>query len=333
MHILIADNEPVPYYDKLLSRLRSERQHDQVELCPDAMHAYNALKDATEDGYDLLILDEQMGGGDRDGVALLKRLHSEPLTRIPAIIYVTSYFNLMPANQIAHSGPQVTLFLDKESESDDLLYRAVLLVARQVEGASQRPADLFGDKFIQTVTQEVNQILHTRQAGFYSLDQQRVIGSLIRSFFTTLTMRKEWTADDALELSVFMTEGLCRVYDLPDEIIQLVRRFSDMEEVLYTIPRYRDHFVHQIKVYLLGFCILNRLIRAGKLGGTVLGQDNASKLWFLSSAFHDVGYPFEKMKFWLDNFVIGVLRSPAEERDLPSLVPMEFNWGALFGRR
>lgn len=333
MRILIADDKPTPYYDKLLKLLTCERPQDKIVFCKDALNAYEMMKSAQDQPFDLIILDEKMGGGERDGTALLKRLHSEPLNQQPNIIYITGVFNSIPANQIVHSGTQVTLFLDKETDSDKLLYRAILLVARQIEGVSQRPEVLFGKVFMDMVLSEANQILDTPQAGYLTLDQQRIIGSLIRSFFTTLKMRDEWTSEDALELSVFLAEGLCRVYDLPDDIIKLVRRFLDIEEVLYTIPRYRDHFLHQIKVFLLGFCILNRLNRLRRLDGTILGGANAMKLWFMASAFHDIGYPFEQMKKWLNTFVLGVLRSPSEEQSTQSLLPMEFNWGALFGRR
>lgn len=333
MRILIADDHPEPYYDGFRKVLQHERPHDQIQFVGDAVQAYRALKEAGGGPFDLLILDEQMGGGELDGTALLRRLHDEPLVRTPSIVYITGFFNQMPAGQIARSGTSVTLFLDKNSPSDSLLYRAALLVARQNEGISCDPADFIGKTFIDVVGGEVGCILESAHDCYLSLDQQRVIGSLIRSFLTTLQIRKHWVADDVLELGVFLAEGLCRVYGLPDDIVGLVRKFLDVEEVLYTIPRYRDHFLHQLKVYLLGFCIVNQLSRRHTLVNTRLGSRNAMKLWFITSVFHDLGYPFEKIRAWLNGFVLGVLRSPVEADSVDSLVPMEFNWGALFGRR
>ena len=116
-------------------------------------------------------------------------------------------------------------------------------------------------------------------------------------------------------------------------LIEVLRRFLNLEEVLYTIPHYRDHFFHQIKVFLLGFCIINALNRHGHLRNTMLEGSNGMKLWFMTSVFHDIGYPFEKMAHWLDSFIEGTLRSPGDkERDKP-LLPMEFHWGALLGKR
>jgi hypothetical protein len=65
----------------------------------------------------------------------------------------------------------------------------------------------------------------------------------------------------------------------------------------------------------------------------MLEGSNGMKLWFIASVFHDIGYPFEKMARWLDSFVEGTFRSPGDkERDKP-LLPIEFHWGALLGKR
>jgi hypothetical protein len=115
-------------------------------------------------------------------------------------------------------------------------------------------------------------------------------------------------------------------------MIDILQRFLNIEEILYTIPHYRDHFFHQIKVFLLGFCIINTLNREGRLKSTLLSQSDGMKLWFMTSAFHDVGYPFEKMAGWLDRFIEGVLRNPMDKTS-EKLVPITFDWGALLGRR
>jgi hypothetical protein len=333
MKVLIADDNPKPYYDGLIAVLKRERPNDEVVLSGDARDAYRKLKADADSPFDVLILDEKMGGGDRDGSALLRHLHSQPLPHQPAIIYVTGFMNEIPADQVAHSGTPVTIFLDKDSDSGTALFRALLLVSRQNEGLYCHPSHFFGERFVDLVTADVDRILETPLSCYLDLAQQRLIGSLLRSFFTTLRLRRNWTADDVLELAVFLSEGLCRVYNLPDDIVRLVRKFVDCEEVLYTIPRYRDHFLHQIKVFLLGFVLLNEINRRHRVDGQILGQSNAMKLWFLTALFHDLGYPFEKMKSWLNGFVLGVLRSPAEAGSQQPLVPVEFNWGVLFGRR
>ncbi len=129
-----------------------------------------------------------------------------------------------------------------------------------------------------------------------------------------------------------MSEGLCRVFDLPDQPVEVLRRFLNIEEILYTVPHYRDHFFHQIKVFLLGYCIINALNRGNRLNGTLLADKIGMKLWFMAAAFHDIGYPFEKMTSWLEGFVEGMLRNPRDKSKEP-VIQMTFPRGALLSRR
>jgi hypothetical protein len=57
------------------------------------------------------------------------------------------------------------------------------------------------------------------------------------------------------------------------------------------------------------------------------------KLWFLASAFHDLGYPYEKMSRWLNDFIEGTLRSPGDTDLDKKIIPIDFHWGALLGKR
>lgn len=335
MKILIVDDNP-EYYDEMKSVILRDRHADEFVDTLDAEKAYSELRDAVKKNvpFDLMILDERMGGGSKDGVSLLRRLRDKPIGKIPIIIYITGFYNELRAEQIASSGIPISLFLDKLSRSDELLLRAVLLIARDDGNRLKyHPKDIFGENFIELILNEVDQILKIHHPGYIALDQQQRIGALIRSFFTTLQMRKNWDADDVLELVVFLGEGLCRIFDLPEELIKIVRRFLNVEEVLYTIPRYRDHFFHQIKVFLLGFCIINELNRNSRIDGTIISGQNGMKVWFITSTFHDIGYPFEKIKVWLNNYIRGVLRSPGDPSVKDQIVPMEFHWGALLGHR
>jgi len=332
MNVLIVDNE-LEYYDSFRRLVQSERPQDVVSCVGEALEAYERLAAPTGPPFDLLVLDEEMGGGEHNGNALLRRLQEHPIRHEPAIIYITEFFDRLPVDP--QSGRRVTLFLDKTSSSGDQLYRALLLVARQKEGAPHCPADNFGSDFLDLVDSEVEESLVNVLQGYLTLNQQRSVASLIRSFVATLRRRQtEWLADDVLEVAAFLAEGLCKVYGLPKQMVELVRRFYSVDEVLYTIPRYRDHFLHQLKVFLLGYCIVNRLNGRRRLEATVFARPNGMKLWLMASLFHDVGYPFEKIQTWIDNFILGLLRSPAEARDKDApLVPIEFNWGALFARR
>jgi DNA-binding NarL/FixJ family response regulator len=336
MRTLIADDDRT-YYGGLESLVASELPEDTLAFAADGIAALSELKRAEAEGrpYDLLILDEVMTeSAAAYGSALLQKLSENALRTPPAIIYITGHYNEIPAAQIAGLGTLITLFLDKSADAD-ALFRAVSLIRRQRSGGMGfQPSELFGDAFMSLVLEEVARILRQPHRGYYGQDplaQQQRMGALIRSFLTTLQLRERWEADDVLEQSVFLVEGLCRIFSLPDALVELVRRFLNIEEVLYTIPRYRDHFFHQIKVFLLGFCIINALNRDRRLEGTCLSDENGMKLWFLASAFHDVGYPFEKMTAWLTRFIDGVLRTPDDRGGADAVIPLGLHWGALFG--
>jgi hypothetical protein len=204
---------------------------------------------------------------------------------------------------------------------------------RIAEQVRYDPMDLFGEPFLELILEECSKIITQEHHGYYGMDQQLQVGTLIRSYIQSLKMRSKWDAEDVLELSVFLMQGICRVFNLPTDVIEVLRRFLNLEEVLYSIPQYRDHFFHQIKVFLLGFSIINALNRNRCLINTSLESKDGMKMWFLASAFHDIGYPFEKMTRWLDNYIEGTLRSPGDPEKDKMIIPVEFHWGALLGKR
>jgi len=72
------------------------------------------------------------------------------------------------------------------------------------------------------------------------------------------------------------------------------RRFETFLVELY--PKYRDHYIHQLQVFLVGVLILDILI-ANKVLAPVNGFPFTS--WLLAASFHDFAYPIEKY----DDFV------------------------------
>lgn len=72
------------------------------------------------------------------------------------------------------------------------------------------------------------------------------------------------------------------------------RKFETFLTELY--PRYRDHYIHQLQVFLLGVLILDNLV-ANKILAPKKGFPYVS--WLLAASFHDFAYPIEKY----DDFV------------------------------
>jgi CheY-like chemotaxis protein len=281
--------------------------------------------------FDIIILDQEMGGGQKDGTSLLKRLEGK--TPIPEIIFITGKFNLIPATEILNIDIPISFFIEKNIYAAEMLYRAVSLIAKKIDGGQRfHPNDLFGMKFIDLLKKDIENTINTPISGYLSLDQQKQIGAIIRSYLMSLEVRNYWEEEDILQLTIFFIEALCGIFKIPSELVTVIRKFLDLEEILYSIPRYRDHFFHQVKVFLLGFCIINELNRKKLVNGKIFDNNNGMKIWFLTSVFHDIGYPFEKINNWLNSYFESVLRSPGDISD-GEILPVHIDWGSLLGKR
>ncbi|NVM56165.1 MAG: hypothetical protein HWN66_20885, partial [Candidatus Helarchaeota archaeon] len=73
-----------------------------------------------------------------------------------------------------------------------------------------------------------------------------------------------------------------------------------LEPVLKELyPKYRDHFLHQFQVFLLGSIMIDCLITFRKLNGN---KDTLSKGWLLTATFHDFAQAIQKYDDWSQNF-------------------------------
>ena len=133
---------------------------------------------------------------------------------------------------------------------------------------------------------------------------------------------------------------LSKVFGLPDKIRELAEKFEEHESILYNLSKYRDHFIHQAHVFLLGYVIINKiglnnfekiffnsLKENNLLTTTGTNKPDILKTWFLASFFHDVAYAIEKTPVLTDKFFKDVL-SGVTDTDVPE-VTGTFNWGAL----
>lgn len=87
----------------------------------------------------------------------------------------------------------------------------------------------------------------------------------------------------------------------PISIIEKFELFN--EKILSRVPLYRDHFVHQFVVFLIGAIIIDRLKCAELIRKAYPGYQNgadteAEKAWVFTSLFHDVAYPLETVDKW-----------------------------------
>ena len=122
--------------------------------------------------------------------------------------------------------------------------------------------------------------------------------------------KKSGPIDDAImeNLSDLWCRKYGEKYNFP-----ILEGFKEYEKMLFELPRYRDHFIHQYQVFLLGAIIIDEISAKSdksfqqyyyeSLG---LESDRKNSLadiaWLVASTFHDVAYPVQKSEELFNNF-------------------------------
>jgi len=79
---------------------------------------------------------------------------------------------------------------------------------------------------------------------------------------------------------------------------------KEVESVLLLDPKYRDHYLHQFQVFLLGATIIDKLYNTGPI--QTFEQQCDCKLeyaWLAASTYHDFNYAIQDFKTWTTNFL------------------------------
>lgn len=110
----------------------------------------------------------------------------------------------------------------------------------------------------------------------------------------------------------------------------LVREALDFEDTLRLEGGYREHFVHSYHVFLLGIYLIREL---DLLHG--MEDEKAKEIlaaWFLTSMYHDIGYPIQKMgdiaKKYLERLNVGG-KNGAINKDID--IEINIGYGRLLG--
>jgi len=78
---------------------------------------------------------------------------------------------------------------------------------------------------------------------------------------------------------------------------------KDFEPVLLLNPRYRDHFLHQLHVFLLGCYIIDRMYQDESIAKFKKGNHNRIEdIWLLASTYHDYNYNIQNYNEWIATF-------------------------------
>jgi hypothetical protein len=108
-----------------------------------------------------------------------------------------------------------------------------------------------------------------------------------------------------------------------DRLVKIIKKFESFNKnILPEMPRYRDHFVHQMIVFLLGIVILDKLEYEeifnkayAKNPKQRISKEQAEAYWFLTAFFHDVAYPLQTANKWFWKNVEHLLIDSAKRKN------------------
>lgn len=115
----------------------------------------------------------------------------------------------------------------------------------------------------------------------------------------------------------FFIENMVQFPFLPPTVQEILmslnHEFEKNQEHLFKANHYRDHYLHQTFVFLLGTSLINTLHQ--EMDWNIINHFNQAYrpgedclysslnhillLWFLTSMFHDIAYPIEKSDDWI----------------------------------
>ncbi len=110
--------------------------------------------------------------------------------------------------------------------------------------------------------------------------------------------------------------------------------FRDHEELmLYSIEKYRDHFMHQFHVFILGYIIINyigvdriknainaRIKNTSNYNNVEVDEESVMRMWVLIAFFHDIAYIFQKYDSTMQKFI---------SEQLFTEIPIHIDWGNI----
>lgn len=95
--------------------------------------------------------------------------------------------------------------------------------------------------------------------------------------------------------------------------------YEEFESILKLDREYRDHFLHQFQVFLLGTIIIDGIYHkfqnSYKKPFVHLDKNSVFKSWLITSTFHDFAYPLERYTKWNDELFerfLNIKKSPTE---------------------
>jgi len=131
------------------------------------------------------------------------------------------------------------------------------------------------------------------------IDKMPEVGNLVyKKYLQDLGGKYRRRIENDYDIALDLTKRLWKFYGL--EYPEFQRGF---EPVLLLNPRYRDHFLHQLHVFLTGCFIIDKMYKDRAVSAFEQKFGNRIEdMWLLASTYHDYNYNIQNYNDWIATF-------------------------------
>jgi hypothetical protein len=226
---------------------------------------------------------------------------------------------------------------DPEVPTDSPAFLVVNELCKQIVAIGNRNAGeqsysnlFYGERMIDAIKLIKSVAAHGK--GFDS-----DVYNLVQHLFFVLQRQTYIGYDELMQRVLYFIKDLFDLLGLEDYFALFegkLKEFRDHERfMLYDIAKYRDHFMHQFHVFVLGYVVLSfigpssitssinkRLQNTSEYNKVEIDNAAVLRIWALISFFHDITYLFEDYESKMEDFVFN---------QLGVSLPIHIDWGSL----
>ena len=146
---------------------------------------------------------------------------------------------------------------------------------------------------------EISERIEGRNISLTLIDKLGEIENLsYKKYLHELGAKYRTRIEDDYTISLELIKKLWNVNGLEYPEFQ-----KDFEPVLLLNPRYRDHFLHQLHVFLLGCYIIDKLYNDESISAFEQKFGNPIEdMWLFASSYHDYNYNIQNYDEWINTF-------------------------------
>lgn len=136
-----------------------------------------------------------------------------------------------------------------------------------------------------------------------SLSLQTIYTDIISEYFQTISDDSRSNVQRTSIITEQIEKLWVSIHGKPDTYL-VFENFNSLEKILFKLPDYRGHYIHQFNVFLLGYYLINKLIENEQIKENFRKYtDKINFVWMLASTFHDMGYPIQELENLFSMFI------------------------------